>query len=1664
MPDKPVYAILTNSKAENVNANSVNIAVVDGKTITQTVDLGAAKTGLPVRIKAVQGGKYIIGEGEKGFAPENLTIKRVGKNLHIALEGTDPDQAQLIIENFEGSGGQLVGLAEDGSYYEYISSDADQDGAAAFLYDGAESAQVLGAQPLAGFGNGLVAGAGIGWFWPALLGLGALGLLGGVYAATRNKDDNNDPTTPVGGGNGDKGSLGGVTDDVGDKQGLIGPGESTDDKTPTFTGIGRPGTTVEIVDNGKVIGTAPVGDDGKWEFTPAEPGLADGSHNIVIVPVDAGGNKGEPSPGHIIIVDTVAPAAPLIDGVYDDTAPNEGLLASGDSTNDTTPTLKGTAEAGAIVHIYDNGEPIGTALADEHGNWEFTPKTELAEGAHEFTIAAEDAAGNISVPSLPFPIVIDITAPEKPGPGKGGIDDIFDNVGPVQGSIGDGDSTDDNTPTFTGSGATPGDTVIIIDNGKIIGTVPVDEGGNWEFTPNPALDTGPHEVVVVIEDPAGNKSEPSDPITVIIVEDTTPPVKPTPGAGGIEIITDDVGPITGIIADGDSTDDNAPTFGGSGAVPGDIVTIIDNGEPIGSVVVGDDGKWEFTPETGKELAEGSHEIVVVIEDPWGNPSEPSDPITIIVDTQAPVTPTLGAVIDNEGDSTGNLNPGDVTDDARPELTGTAEPGSVVTIYDNGAILDSVTAGADGSWSFTPQLPLSNGPHSFTVTSTDSVGNVSLPTPAFDLQIVAGGSPSAPAITGVVDDQGSIQGNVSKDATTDDNLPTITGTGTTGDTILIYNGDQLLGTAKVENGQWEFTPETALVDGTYNLTAQAKSPADNLSPATGVYTIIVDTSAPTAPTQQQLIDDVGAVTGPIPSGATTDDSNPTFVGMAEPGSVVMIYDNGALLDSRTADSDGNWSFTPTTALENGPHSLTAQAVDAAGNVGPMGPAMTFIVDATAVEISITSVVDDAGFYKGPLESGESTDDTTPTLNGQATPGATVNIYNGTTLVDSVVADPVTGAWSFTMPELAPGTHNLTATVTTPASGESAPTPAFTVIVDTTAPTAPVIGAVTDDVGTIQGPIGNGQSTDDNTPTLSGEGLEPGDTVEIYDNGELLGTEKVDENGHWSFTPSPSLNDGSHSLTVITRDPAGNPSAPSDPWIVIVDTDAPVASAVVQSMSKDSGADREDFLTNDGSAGRLIQGSLTAALVVGDKVQVSTDGGTTWLDALVNADNTWNFVDQNSHTGNWTIQTRVVDAAGNSNSSSQAVTLDSAGPNAPSELVVGNESVEVSIFGSGAVAGDMITVLWGDHAVNHELSATDIAMGSVTVVIPSDIIALVPIPASVHAGVVDAAGNPSDYRKLDSLYDFEGVPLQSMPAAGSSVDLGPFTATRLDNTVPSPSNSNGVVKSNNYGDVALAMTGSWLFDLKGDSASAIELNVSDSQANNIIIFYDAAGTPILSTTMSPATGIASFSFTMPGNTEFSTFEIRTLQVPTQFDYIEIHDVKLIGLGGSVVVPPLATQSVVSGIYYGGDEENVFTIGDANYFDDADSGINGGSGIDTLKLMGGNQTLDLTINAEKLTSVEIIDITGTGNNTLNLSLGDVLEQGAASLFTADDTVQMMIKGNAGDVVKLDDLLPDGTDPGDWAASGTTTVAGVVYNVFQHSSLDAELLVQSGVTTNLV
>ena len=130
-----------------------------------------------------------------------------------------------------------------------------------------------------------------------------------------------------------------------------------------------------------------------------------------------------------------------------------------------------------------------------------------------------------------------------------------------------------------------------------------------------------------------------------------------------------------------------------------------------------------------------------------------------------------------------------------------------------------------------------------------------------------------------------------------------------------------------------------------------------------------------------------------------------------------------------------------------------------------------------------------------------------------------------------------------------------------------------------------------------------------------------------------------------------------------------------------------------------------------------------------------------------------------------------------------------------------------------------------------------------------------------------------------------------------------------------------------------------------------------------------------------------------------------------------------------------------------------------------IDGGSGLDTLALSGSGLTLDLTQVANqaasnpdggsRIDSVEVIDLTGSGNNALKLKASDVLDMGSANLFQTTGRQQLLVKGNAGDTVDLADAA--GTT-GWTQASANATIDSASYQVWNHSSL-ATVYVQTGV-----
>lgn len=936
-----------------------------------------------------------------------------------------------------------------------------------------------------------------------------------------------------------------VDDDIGSIQGHIAANGSTDDTTPTLSGTAEKDSTVHIYVNGGTteIGNALVDGSGNWTFTvPAGLAFGEGSYTFTATATNETGTGSSSAP-FTINVDLSAPVAPTILTATDDVPGNVGTIGSGTLTNDARPTLNGISEPGSTVTIFDNGIKIGTTTATAGGTWSFTPSSDLDSISHVFTATATDAAGNTNGVSNSFTLNIDAVAPGTPA-----ITYVANDNGSQPIVLTAGQATNDTQPLLKGS-AEAGSTVSVYDGTTLLGTTVADGSGNWTFTfpIGTTLSNGNHSLTVTAMDAAGNTSLPSSAFPIVI--DTLAPATPT-----LLVVADNQPGIVGPLVSGQMTNDTEPTLSGRGEA-GATITIFSDGNPVGTGVVDPTGTWLVRLTT--PLTDGPHVLTVNQTDPAGNVSASTSGFTVNVDASAPGAPIITAVGDNTAPVIGVVPNGGSTNETHPTISGTGEIGSTITLYNGSTVLGTTTVNALGNWTFTPSTALTPGTWNITATATDTAGNTGV---ASDVRTftVDTSAPNAPAITTVFDDQGPSTGNLSNGSVTDDTRPAISGTSEPNATIKLYDNGNPLATVTADGtGAWSYTPTADMAQGNHVITATAADAAGNLSAASGSFSFVVDSLAPLAPVITSLTDDVAPVVGPVLINGTTNDNTPTLSGTAEAGATVRIYDtNNVLVGTTTANASGNWTVT-TSTLGDGPHSLTAKATDAAGNISTSSQPFGFTVD-TAIPVAptLTSVTDDvAGGALGALTNGQLTNDNLPTLTGTAEAGSTVSIYDGSTLLGTTVATG--GTWTFTPgTALADGSHTLTVTATDAGGNISQPTTGFTIVVDATAPVTPVITNIVDDVPNIVGNVGNGQFTNDSLPTLNGT-AEANSTVRIYDGATLVTTVTANASGAWTWTPTTALSQGVHTWTVTSTDAAGNLSATSTAAGIIVDTVAPGA---------------------------------------------------------------------------------------------------------------------------------------------------------------------------------------------------------------------------------------------------------------------------------------------------------------------------------------------------------------------------------------------------------------------------------------------------------------------------------------------------------------------------
>ncbi|RZT39339.1 Ig-like domain-containing protein [Cupriavidus agavae] len=979
-----------------------------------------------------------------------------------------------------------------------------------------------------------------------LLGLAAgAGLIAAVASGGGGDDGNN-----AGGGTGGGGGGGGSTPPgapsvapIGNVIGESGP-QATANATPTLRGVGAPAnSTITILLDGQPLATVQADANGNWSYTLQR--LPDGSHQISVTQTNPDGSPSTPTIIDLI-VDTQAPDTPELAAVSDDAGPVTGPLADGASTNDSTPTLSGTAEPGTTIQLFNGAVLLGTVVADADGNWSFTPAAPLADGTYAITATATDPAGNVSPATDPFTLTIDTAAPASPV------------------------VTQSNAQGLAGTAAAGSIVAIDLDgNGTPDATVTADDDGNWQYVPSPALPDGT-VVTVTASDAAGNASAP-----VSATIDSAAPAAPVIGAA-----SDDTAPVTGPIAGGGTTNDSTPTLSGT-AERGSTVTIYDGTTPLGTTVADGAGNWTFTP--GAPLGTGSHALTATATDASGNTSQPGAPFTVIVDTSGPATPTVAP-------SNGAT------------LAGTADPGSTIAIdLDGDGTPDTtVTANGSGNWSYAPDTPLPDGTV-VTVVATDAAGNASAPaSTTIDAGMVDSTPPAAPTLD-------------PSDGTA------LSGTAEAGSTVNIdlnNDGTPDVTTAADDEGNWSYTPLLPLLNGTV-VTVTATDTAGNTGPG---ISVTVDAAAPPPPVLSTVSDNAAPVTGTLTSGGSTNDTTPTFAGTAEPNSTITLTDanSGATLGTTTADGDGNWSFTPATALPDGEYAIEVTATDATGNTGLPGPAFELVIDTVPPGVPVVETVDRT------------------TLAGTADASGTIQLdLDGDGTVDATVTADPDGAWRYTSATpLPPGTAIVTAVDA--AGNPSAP---VAVTIPLTVPGAPAIGTVTDNMGATEA-LASGDVTNDTTPEFTGT-AEAGSTVDLYSGTTLVGTTVADGDGAWTIIPSPALTDGAYSLTVTATDPQGNVSGPSAPFTLTVDATPPATPVIAA------------------SDGTEISGTADPGSAIG--IDLNGDGvadATTEADA----DGNWSYTPGATLPNSSVVTVTATDAAGNT-SDPATVIVDGTPPAPP-----------------------------------------------------------------------------------------------------------------------------------------------------------------------------------------------------------------------------------------------------------------------------------------------------------------------------------------------------------------------------------------------------------------
>ncbi|MED5713779.1 Ig-like domain-containing protein [Enterobacter hormaechei] len=1013
--------------------------------------------------------------------------------------------------------------------------------------------------------------------------------------------------------------------------------------------------------------TTTVDASGKWSVgVPASviSALTDGTVTLNATITDSAGNSSTQT--HDVVVNTASVALTVNtlsgDDVINAAEAGASLVINGSSAQ---------FASGTQVTINLNGKSY-TATIQSDGSWTTTvPAADvgtLADGAsYQVSVSAQDSAGNSA--SATHTISVDTSAPVISVNTLSG-DDVL-NAAEAQQAL-----------TVQGSSsAEAGQTVTVTLGGKTY-TALVANDGTWTLdvpaVDLAALSQGALTVTASVNDKAGNSGQTTHTLTV----DTIAPAVTISTVADDDIVNN-AEQLAGQTISGTTT-----------AEQGQTVTVSFNGHSY-QATVGADGSWSvFVP--GRDflgLSDGDYTITATVSDKAGNPGSATHDVTLNGDV-----PTIAINTFAQDDIVNAAEHGTPL-----VISGTtdAPAGQTVTITLNGKTY-TATVQNDGTWSYTVGSAdvtalADGGSYVINAQVSNAIGNSVSDNHTVTVDL------TAPSMGISIDSLQNDTGLSANDFITNDSQVVVNGSltaqlGNNEKAQISLDGGVTWIDLTVTGTTWRYTDGRTLTDGTYQYQVRVIDNAGNVG-ATDSQDVVIDLTKPAAATI--TVDSVSQDTGLSDSDFITSDNQISLKGTLGAalgnGDHAQISLDGGATWTDVSVSGLSWTYIDGRTLTDGDYNYQLRVIDEAGNISAT-TSQVVTIDTVAPDASKTIAIDSISDDTGLSSSDFITRDTSLTLHGSL--GATladgeyaqISIDGGVTWQNVIVTG---NSWYYVDGRtLGNQTYDYYVRVVD-AAGNVGASAHQQVTVDTVAPDAAITVTV-DNITVDTGFDNNDFLTSSTSYTLNGTlgaELGAGEYVQVSMDGGTTWVYATVSGTQWRYTDARILADGDYRYQVRVVDQAGNVGATTT-QDVTVDTQAPQYGITIDSISEDTGQSGSDFITMDTSL--TINGSLGSALASDERVQISLDGGNTWIDATV-TNQRWSYTDTRDLTdGDYNYQVRIIDQAGNVGStSSQVVTVDTTPPDTVGTVVsyTDGEGERQGSFGASVATDDNSPVING-----------------------------------------------------------------------------------------------------------------------------------------------------------------------------------------------------------------------------------------------------------------------------------------------------------------------------------------------------------------------------------